>query len=273
MSENSNGLPKAIVERLREPLDVSRIKTRKAPGGGVVPYIEGHDAISQANEIFEFAWSMEIVGPIQHIATEPRPKYEYDKAKKRRVPVTDEDGNQVFEPTGLYFATVAITAYGVTHSDVGRCSHTGNTPEAHEMAIAGAVTDAMKRALRQFGDQFGNSLYDKESEAFKQATDGNAAWAGELTLEEARTAEIGFGKHSGKTMGQLADDDPGYLEWLANKFRPRNPGGRRLVAAARLILGAEKARGEASSEAPKAAPEAEKPTDIKAESKAAPGNG
>ena len=30
------------------------------------------------------------------------------------------------------------------------------------MAVAGAVTDAMKRALRQFGSQFGNSLYERE---------------------------------------------------------------------------------------------------------------
>jgi recombination DNA repair RAD52 pathway protein len=30
------------------------------------------------------------------------------------------------------------------------------------MAIAGAVTDCLKRCFRQLGEQFGNSLYDKE---------------------------------------------------------------------------------------------------------------
>ena len=33
--------------------------------------------------------------------------------------------------------------------------------EAHDTAIKAAVTDAMKRALRQFGDQFANALYQR----------------------------------------------------------------------------------------------------------------
>ena len=33
------------------------------------------------------------------------------------------------------------------------------TAEGHETAFKGAVTDALKRALRTFGPQFGNSLY------------------------------------------------------------------------------------------------------------------
>ena len=38
----------------------------------------------------------------------------------------------------------------------------GGSPEALETAIKGAVSDALKRAMRHFGKQFGNSLYDKE---------------------------------------------------------------------------------------------------------------
>ena len=33
------------------------------------------------------------------------------------------------------------------------------TRQGHETAHKGAVTDALKRALRSYGDQFGNSLY------------------------------------------------------------------------------------------------------------------
>jgi len=45
------------------------------------------------------------------------------------------------------------------------------------MAIAGAITDGLKRALRQFGDQFGNALYDKESDTFREAMQGQQpAW-------------------------------------------------------------------------------------------------
>ena len=46
-------------------------------------------------------------------------------------------------------------------TDVGCAFVRRETPEEHETACKGAVTDATKRALRQFGDQFGNRLYDK----------------------------------------------------------------------------------------------------------------
>jgi len=49
-----------------------------------------------------------------------------------------------------------------SHADAGRCIFNGDTPEALDMAIAGAVTDCLKRCFRQLGEQFGNSLYDKE---------------------------------------------------------------------------------------------------------------
>jgi hypothetical protein len=41
------------------------------------------------------------------------------------------------------------------------------TPAAQETAIKGAVTDALKRALRGYGDQFGLSLYDKDGDDVK----------------------------------------------------------------------------------------------------------
>ena len=40
--------------------------------------------------------------------------------------------------------------------------------EKHESAIKEAESDARKRALMQFGDQFGLSLYDKEQNWAKQ---------------------------------------------------------------------------------------------------------
>ena len=38
-----------IVEQLKEPMALDRVKTRKAPGGGMVPYIDGADAIDDRN--------------------------------------------------------------------------------------------------------------------------------------------------------------------------------------------------------------------------------
>lgn len=43
-------------------------------------------------------------------------------------------------------------------TDVGFVALIEDTVEGHEMAIKGAVTDALKRALRGYGNQFGNSL-------------------------------------------------------------------------------------------------------------------
>ena len=66
----------------------------------------------------------------------------------------------------MYRATVTVEALGVRRTDVGVGIVAPNrdgedTPEAHETAIKGAATDALKRAFRSFGAQFGNDLYDK----------------------------------------------------------------------------------------------------------------
>ena len=58
--------------------------------------------------------------------------------------------------------TVDLDGKFYTHSDLGRCIFTGDTPEALDMALAGSVTDCLKRCFRQLGEQFGNALYDKE---------------------------------------------------------------------------------------------------------------
>jgi len=65
---------------------------------------------------------------------------------------------------GMYTATVRVTVRGCQpKADVGCGFVAEETPEAHEAAYKGAVTDALKRALRHFGDQFGNRLYDRRN--------------------------------------------------------------------------------------------------------------
>jgi len=51
------------------------------------------------------------------------------------------------------------------------------------------------------------------------------------SIEAARTHEIAFGKFHGHTLGQIADFEPTYIDWLA-KTISRDPD---LVAAARVI--------------------------------------
>ena len=48
---------------------------------------------------------------------------------------------------------------------------------------------------------------------------------------DPRKVQMQIGKYRGKTLGWLADNDPGYLRWYAN----RRPANRFIKAAERLV--------------------------------------
>jgi hypothetical protein len=154
-----------IICRLQQPLDMSRVKRRQAPGLGTVPYLEGFDVIEAANHLFQFRWSFDLLSDPKIMRWDKVVTF-YDQRMKKKVPVLDESGKPTTEITGVAYITGRITVEllgkGYNHADVGRCIFNGDTPEALDMAIAGAVTDCLKRCFRQLGEQFGNSLYDKE---------------------------------------------------------------------------------------------------------------
>ena len=54
-----------LIGRLRQPLDMSRVKRRQAPGQGTVPYLEGFDVLEMANDLFQFRWSFDLLGEPQ----------------------------------------------------------------------------------------------------------------------------------------------------------------------------------------------------------------
>jgi DNA repair and recombination protein RAD52 len=139
-SNQRPGLPSDVHTLLAEPLDPSLVAERRGPHGQAVRYLEGWVAISQANRIFGFdGWGTEIVGEVGY-----RPLF----------------GDNL----GMYTATVRLTVRGwPPHADVGCALVKEPTAEAHESAYKGAVTDALKRALRHFGDQYGNSLYQRRN--------------------------------------------------------------------------------------------------------------
>ena len=154
-----------ILWRLRQPLDMSRVKRRQAPGLGTVPFLEGFDVIDAANDLFQFRWSFDLLCE-PHIMRWDKAVTFYDQRLKKKVPLLGEDGQPTTEVAGLAYITgrVAIELEDKTysHADAGRCTFTGDTPEALDMAIAGAVTDCLKRCFRQLGEQFGLTLYDKD---------------------------------------------------------------------------------------------------------------
>jgi DNA repair and recombination protein RAD52 len=154
-----------ILAELRQPLDMSRVKRRQAPGSGSVPYLEGYDVIERANTIFGFAWSFEVLHDPAIVRWQKK-VLAWNQQEKRKVPVTDANGNVQCEEVGIVYITgkVSVDLGGTfyTHADLGRCIFTGDTPEALDMALAGSVTDCLKRCFRQMGEQFGNLLYDKD---------------------------------------------------------------------------------------------------------------
>ena len=91
-----------------------------------------------------------------------------------------------------YAATVRVTVPGSpSRTDVGFHAVVEETAEGHETAFKGAVTDALKRALRGYGEQFGNSLYG-------DAAPGDAAPSLRRTIVE-------LGRKQGFDEGQVRD--------------------------------------------------------------------
>jgi len=134
------------LKQLQSPLDGNRVK-RREQGNITLSYLEGYDIIDQANIIFGFdGWS-------------------YNVTKLEQV---SEEINEKNNKVIAYRALVAITVYGTNHqlfitrSDVGYgIGIANNYAMAHESGGKEAVTDALKRAMRTLGSQFGNALYDK----------------------------------------------------------------------------------------------------------------
>ena len=127
-------------------LDSSRIKSR-SKGNVSLSYLEGFDVIETANKIFGYGnWS-------------------YNISKLEQV---SQEQNHNQNHVICYKAVINITVHDLQHSktvsreDVGFGTGIAKTlADAHEGGAKEAVTDAIKRTLRSFGNQFGNSLYDK----------------------------------------------------------------------------------------------------------------
>ena len=127
-------------------LDNSRIKSR-SKGNISLSYLEGFDVIETANKIFGYGnWSYSIT-KLEQVSQE-----------------LNQNQNHVI----CYKAIISVTVFDMTHSknvsreDVGFGTGIAKTlADAHESGAKEAVTDAIKRAMRSFGNQFGNSLYDK----------------------------------------------------------------------------------------------------------------
>ena len=139
------------VRLLAGKLAEKHVKTREA-GGATLSYIEGWQAIAEANRIFGFdGWDRETVWA-ERIWEEGRrePKA---CAYAARVRIRVRAGDTIVSRDG---------------SGVGQGSG-ATLGEAHERALKEAETDAMKRALTTFGNLFGLALYDKAQAGVRRA--------------------------------------------------------------------------------------------------------
>jgi len=134
---------KEQIESLKQPIKLENVAERESGWGDKVPYVESWKAIDAANRIFGFdGWNSETL----------------------EAGLVSEDAKCV-----SYIAKVRITIGNIVKEGYGAGhGRKGSIGDKHESAIKEAESDAQKRALRQFGYQFGLSLYDSKK-AWKTA--------------------------------------------------------------------------------------------------------
>jgi DNA recombination protein Rad52 len=118
----------------------SDLHTRKGPGGRQLVYYNGETVSRLLNEVFGYdGWNMAVLQTEKICCTESDGKFSV--GFMARVRITHRNSGTYKEDMG-------------SGDSVDR-----SLPTAVQNAIKGAITDAMKRAARHFGEKLGNSLY------------------------------------------------------------------------------------------------------------------
>lgn len=134
----------ALQTQLEKQLGPEFLSVRPGNGQQKVHYLSGDKAIALANQVFGFnGWSSSIIS----IETD---YLEEDKQSKRAN-------------IGIAVVVRITLRDGTYHEDVGYgiVANGQSKGSAFQKAKKEATTDALKRALRQFGNVLGNCLYDK----------------------------------------------------------------------------------------------------------------
>lgn len=135
--------PQQIAE-LTAPLDVKHVKKPSGSFGPKGDYLEGWHVINELNRVFGFdGWS-----------------YTIDLCRDALTEGKDSKGQPQWQ--AAYTCICTLTVAGTTRQDVGFGSgFAKGVGDAVEGATKEAVTDALKRCARTFGNIFGLALYDK----------------------------------------------------------------------------------------------------------------
>ena len=130
-----------LQSRLDKQLGPEYISTRPGAGGGKVHYLAAEKVINLANEVFGFnGWS----SAIQNV----------------QIDFVDENPQNGKTTLGLSTIVRVTLRDGTFHEDIGygHIENCKGKAAAFEKAKKEAATDAMKRALRNFGNVLGNCL-------------------------------------------------------------------------------------------------------------------
>jgi hypothetical protein len=164
-----------ILDKLKQPLDVKRVQKRDGAGKQKLSYLETHDVIDRMNDIFGYdGWECEVVSFTMIPPAAP--------------------------PTG--FITVVRVAVQFEEKTVSRCGTGWGTVRGgnYELGAKEAESDALKRACRTLGDQFGNSLYEKDAPEHQGQQRARLATTAQLQECEAlrqKAVKLGFRAPSG----------------------------------------------------------------------------
>lgn len=178
-------------EKLARPLDAARVKSRPNGRGGQLSYLETHDVIRAANDIFGFGkWGHEVI--------------ELRQLESTTVHNSDQKAGWCVGYVCIVRLTVAgsIPVCGVGYGDATEYRESASVT-AHELAAKEAESDALKRALKNFGDQFGLALYDKAASSSGHMTSSNTQTDSSAVISEGQRKRLyAMSKEAG-----LSDDE------------------------------------------------------------------
>lgn len=150
-----------LQSRLEKQLGPEYLSARSGPSGQKVHYIAADKCIALANEVFGFnGWSSSI--------------------QRMEADFIDEDPQTKKVSLGMTVIVRVTLRDGTFHEDIGygHIENCRGKAAAYEKAKKEGTTDALKRALRNFGNVLGNCIYDKEylKKVTKMKLEPNKVW-------------------------------------------------------------------------------------------------
>ena len=160
------------IEKLNQALDPKMVKTRQGGGKKQLSYIEGWQAEENANKIFNYNWDKEIKNQEELYKRDYiKEVKDWDTGKK----VNKEMFEVAYKCKVRVYARIGDKEVFREGVGFGNGQSARDLPsQAYELALKGSETDALKRALKSLGKQFGLSLYDKDIDIIATYLKGSA---------------------------------------------------------------------------------------------------